>query len=399
MILAAILATTIFPGRFVELPMPTATSINVAIVVPLPAFGARDRAVTRVLGRALLEGTDEFTKNHIRELTHGSGQSVSCSVMPDHIRIQFGFAPQDFASGLIVAKSMIEEATLSDDAVKAAIESLSYAKTSYWTRALLPEAADYDGIKSFDVRLLYYQLFKPERLSIAVSGPFQPDQARDYWVKLYEDWHQKSVRRLVPGVGAEKGLIQASDPVTTIELAGPEFTGSDPKLPAKLLAIYALGAGKDSALWRVVRERLRMSYRQEAFLWPTADGFRARIVIAVKPSDQEGTFAQAAQSALLEDVASWTDANRSRASALAQSVYLRGLPLNPLQLQANGVIGVSQADRTFMTAYWPLKTTKFWSEKDLVKSLQDVSLDDMRDAATDILKSSLPRVISGMNVR
>lgn len=399
MILAAILAATIFPGRFVELPLPNATSIQVAIVAPLPEFGARDRAVSKVLGKTLLDGTEQFTKNHIRQLTFGSGQSVSCTVMPDHIRIQMGFSPQDFGSGLIVAKSLIEEATLSDESIKNAIETLSYSRPNYWARALQPEADDFEGIRPFDVRLLYRQLFKAERVSIAISGPFRENQARDYWLRLYEDFKQPSIRRFVPGVGAEKGLIPPSDPITTIELAGPEFAGSDPKFASRLLATFALGAGKDCSIWQVIRERLKLSYRQEAFLWPTGNGFRTRIVMAVKPNEEEGSYAESVRSALLEDVSAWREANRGRAAAMAESVYLRGLPLNPLQLQVSGQVGVTQRDETFMTAYWPLKTSKFWLEKDLVKSLQAVTLDEMKDAATEMLKGSIPRMISGQNVK
>ncbi len=374
--------------------MPDATAVCVSVVAPTPAFGARDRAISRILTKVLLEGTDQYSKRQLQALTLGSGQPLKFTVMPDHVRIQLGFAPRDLAAGLRTVFSIIDEASLPQDAIDSAMEAMPFAKPDYWSLALQPEIADYAGIRRDDVVRMYRALFRPDRLSIAVSGPFSPGQARNKWLQCCEDWQPRGYWPLIPGSGPERGLIRPSQPISTLELAGPEALVEGPRFPSQLLTTFALGVGKESAVFRAVRQGLRMSYRQEAFLWPTPGGFRTRVLVAVKPSDNEATLADSARAALLEDVATWNDATRARALAMAQAVYGRGLGLNPMILQAEGAVGESQEDRTFMTAYWQIKTGRNWSETDLLASLESVQIDEMRLAANETLKGSTTRIVS-----
>lgn len=396
MIVAGLLALAVFPGRFNAIAMPKATAVNVCIVAPLPLLGAKERAESRVLAKCLLDGTSEYTKRSIRQLTLGSGQMLRCTAMPDHIRLQLGFAPQDLSLGLHVVRSLIEEANLTQESMNAAINALAFVKQDYWSLALAPEIADYEQVKPRSVVEMYAWTFKPDRISVSVSGPTDASTVEDMWARIWEDWTPKRVLSPLPGQPPEKGVTPSGDPITTVELAGPEFSGKDPKLPERLLAIFALGVGKDSAVWHALREKEAISYRQEALLWPTSEGFRPRIIFAARPGDGESALPEKARNALLSEVATWDSSARSRALAMAEGVYVRGLALNPLQFQEQGRIGIRQSDITFMDAYWPIKTGKEWSPTDLLEAMRGVSLDQMRSAAAEMLKGSIPRVIPGL---
>lgn len=395
MILALAASIVLFPGRFVEMPMNEQRSICVSVVAPLGSMSPHDRAVARVLAKCLLDGTADYTRRQLVDLTLGNGLPLQCTVMPDHIRLQLGFEPFNLADGLRATHSILQDASLSEESISKALDALPLAKGNYWGLALQPELADYAGVKRREVLDLYRRAFHPANLSIAVSGPFKSGQARDRWLSFYSEWVRTSPPTSLPGIGQEKAFGKPSREITTIELAGPEFKGVDADFPARLLAAFALGAGKQSSTFRILREKLLVSYRQEALIWPTADGFRMRVIMALKPRQDEKAVAESAKQALIEDVASWGPGARERALAMARAVYVRGLPLNPLQLQASGTVGESPDDRTFMTAYWPMKTGQYWDEKKLLKSLEGVSLEQLKAAAGEALNSSSVLILSG----
>lgn len=375
--------------------MPDAKYCNVCVVAPLPPMGGHDIAVARLLARTILDGTTDYTKRQIIGFTSANGMSLQCTVMPDHIRLQLGFLRGDLSQGLSIVKSIIEDATFSDETVAKALDVLPLAHPGYWGQALMPETPEYKPFYKHELLELYHQAFRPDKISVAVSGPFSPGQARDRWTSLYADWRARSWPNYLPGVSSRLDT-HAGRSVTTFELSGPEFSGTDPRLPARLLAAVALGCGKESSVYRLLREKLLISYRQEAMLWPTSSGFRMRVIAALKPRQDEAGLPDTARQALLDDVATWNAASRERAVAMAEGVFLRGLPLSPLQLQTSGPTRATQDDRTFLTAYWPLKTGSYWSESAILKALRAVSLDDMKVAASEALTDSKSFVISGL---
>lgn len=388
-------ASAIFPGRFVELPMPASDTICISVVAPTGELDPRESGIVRVLARMIPQGALEYPKSKIDALTIPTGHPLTCTVMPDHLCLQADVPAAYLREGLDMVHTLIEKAYLNEEDLDQALGELPFAKNSYWKIALDPMTIDFEKIDRRDIFAMYQKLFQPANLSIAVSGPFADNEARDLWLKYYEDWKPQEILHPRTGLSAEARPMQALQPITTIEVAGTEFKGSDATLPDKLLAIFALGVGKDSTVFRVIRQKLRISYRQEAFLWPTAAGFRPRIIVAVKPRNDEDGLGGQIKSAVLGDVDTWNEATRLRALAMAQAVYGRGLPLDPLVLQTAGNVGLSQDDRTFMTAYWPLKTGQYWIEANLLTSLNKVTLDEMRKAAKDMFGAGMTRIISG----
>jgi hypothetical protein len=161
-------------------------------------------------------------------------------------------------------------------------------------------------------------------------------------------------------------------------------------LAIKLLAVYALGVGKGSAVFRVLREREGWSYRQEAFLWPTPKGFRTRLLMATDlPNDD---WPKAMRAALRADVEGWTDADLKRATGLAKAQMVRGIGPDPFYLTPKGPAGETPAGQAFETAYWHGKAGRALDEARLASQFELVRLDELKETALDMLDRAIGRV-------
>ncbi|MBI1755976.1 MAG: insulinase family protein [Fimbriimonas ginsengisoli] len=378
------------------MPDPTASMVVIEAVVFHPKAGPYDQPMLEVLARTLFEGTDTYPRDELRRLSLGSGGPLRCSTMPDALRIEIGVSPDRLAKGLAVLRSLLTEPLLPDAVVERVKAELPFANRSPWAEAQQPEVLNFGLVRQPDLARFSRRLFRSNHLSVAVSGPFRPNEARDAWMRATSDWQDDPVDFSTPEAANLPEQKRHSKAVTTIELRGTEFSAADTTVPAKVLAAFALGVGKQSAVFRVLRERLRLSYRQEAFLWPTAGGFVPRVVFAVKPSEREGDLGAKAADALRKDVASWTETDRQRAFAMAEAVFERGLDLNPMHLSLLGPQANSQDGRTFLAAYWPVKMGSPWNERRFMASLRAVSLETMRSEADASLATAKVYTISGL---
>ncbi|MCG9894348.1 MAG: hypothetical protein MH204_02585, partial [Fimbriimonadaceae bacterium] len=122
-----------------------------------------------------------------------------------------------------------------------------------------------------------------------------------------------------------------------------------PTASADLVAAAALGTGKDSFLFRVLRERLRLSYRPEASLIPTRDGWVWRMSLIRR----NGSFADLDLPALLrQEIDAWTEADLTRAQRMAQTALTeRVLIDSPLQMQPGRPVRPLPSDYSLWMAW------------------------------------------------
>jgi hypothetical protein len=185
--------------------------------------------------------------------------------------------------------------------------------------------------------------------------------------------------------------LQASQSVdTTLRLEGPAIAGD--QVPATLLAAYALGVGKGSSVFRVLRQQDRISYRQEAYLQGEGSYFRLCVACAFLPRDDEAKLAEQTREQLLADVDQWGDGERARALALANTTLTGWPELVPMNLTGQGPVG--SQDRAFLEAYWPMKTGDPWDPEALLAKMNAVSLADMKTAAKSALRSAQATLVS-----
>lgn len=375
-----------FPGHFSEIPAPNAPDCEVEVIAPLPKdFDAKDRGTALALARTVLVSLDNYTPGQIRGLT--AGRPCECVVMPDCLRIHIETPGQDWRIGLSIAHAAIQDSLFPDDDVKSAIESLPFFKPSYWRYALSSEATSFQGLSKPKLLKFYRQVFRPDHLFVSVRGPFLEGQAFQKWNSYYPDeWKAPIGERLRPA--PEERYASNTGPVTVSELRGPSFSGTAPGLTAKILALYALGAGKDSSVFRIVREKLRLSYRQEALLWPTLEGFEMRIVSVFRPREDEGELPDRVRGELYADCDHWTEATRLHALSMAEASLTRQFVLSPLPFFA-------PEQPAFTAAYWKFKTGHEFDQAGFLDALRQVPLESMISEAKSFLSGARPITLPG----
>jgi hypothetical protein len=207
-----------------------------------------------------------------------------------------------------------------------------------------------------------------------------------------QDWRPGPLPTL-PDISEAKLLTANPAGITTLEWASPEWKSNETS-PARWLALYALGAGKGGSLYRIARERHAWSYRQDAFLWPTFAGWRARLFVPMALADGAADRAKTIADELLTDIATWDEVARARALGMAQANLVRGVPFGPVLL-GDFTLGRTQSDRALWGTYWQMKTGRPWTEGALLGQMDGVTVEDLKSAAVEIVKSAELRILPG----
>ena len=382
MILAGLLAVAIFPGRFVEESVPTAQATLIEAAVVFPCLTPDDRAIEEVIASSLLEGTADYTKSQMKAATSFLGEPLRCSATPDCLRITIGVRKDDWKTGLRILKSLLTNPDLSKDSVEAAKANLPFLNRSPWKSAFDPVLLPYDHVRQQDVSEFWHRNIGPEVVSIVISGPYTPGAPRDFWMEESADW-PASNRHRFPADRRKEIITRRPDlSVSILRWNGPELAPSDAKLAAPLLAAYALGVGKDSAAFRILREKERLSYRQEVVLSPSGNGFRLQLMTAFLPRENEAALPLMIREDMEADIDQWTEATRIRALELARASMLRHALSVPLCVTSEGAL--LPADSLFVEAYWPMKTNEPWNTRRMLGAMEGVSLPELKAISKDL---------------
>lgn len=380
------------PLPLVQISDPSTDLAWVVAVAKLPELGARDRAALDVLARVLPKQTAEYARPEMMTVT--DGRTVQCRALSDCIYIRFAVPKGNEKDGLNMLDALLRRSTLADEQIEKAKAALGATDRGYWQIALSPSFLDYSQVKKDDVVNLYKRVFAPELTQVAIASSSAETSYADHWDTKIEGWTATKPPRFpddTPFTQVEYGPTG----VTLCELAGAESPSTDVTLSSKLLALTALGSGKGSSLHRIIRERHGWSYRQEPVLWPTVKGWQSRLVFPMKNCPNAQQRAETVQKEILEDISAWTEADRTRALSILEGSLTRGLNLCPLACGPQGSPGLDLADRSFMAAYWSLKTGRSWNPASMVSSAGMVSLADLKDLATQMVSQMKPRVIVG----
>lgn len=377
--------------KIVELPDPKSERISVQAIVAMPELGERELAAVRVLEEVLPQGTEEYSVNTLRTYSSLTGQRVRCLAMPDHFRIQLSVPKGQLPLAVSMMDSMLRRASLPQEGITAAVERQPFRFRSYWTEALHPFVPNYSRLTREEVVNLYRSTFWPERITIGVGGAIASGEAHRAFGERFSGWVAPRLRPLrlsKPARPLERRLAG----VTTIELASPPVPGSDASLPAKMLGLMALGTGKGSSAFRIWRDANGWTYRTEAVLWPVVQGFQLRIVAAARPSKHDP---EQMRNALLADIAAWGFETRERALGMAEAVLIHGIPYSPLYLSRDTPLTSSIEDRTFMAAFWQMKTGRAWDAQEILRTMQAVDTETLQKTAKELVEQAYTRVVTG----
>lgn len=380
--------------RTYETPILGADIVVVEAIVPAPGLEAREAAAWRVLGEALLEGTQEYTK--LQLLTYGSQAGIAprVTVLPDHMRIEFAMPKGglDVAVGLL--ESMLRRPSLPAEEVVSIASEMARRRKSVWQEALDPYSPDYSAVKPGDVRELARRAIQPDRVIISIAGAFPVGEGVKQIQSAFSDWKPtkastpRSDKTLLP-------LLARKSEVTTVEWRAPAVAPSDGSYAATILAVFALGVGKEGAMTRILRTANSWSYRQEAVLWPTGKGWQPRFIVAMKLPEEDVEVGERVRKALLEDIATWTEDHRVRALAMAEAALTRRLEVSPFWGGPAGPVALDVADRAFWTGYGALIGSPGFGPSETLEAVRTISLDDLKARAKALLETAAPAIILG----
>jgi predicted Zn-dependent peptidase len=388
------LVAAIAGPRIIEIPDPKAPYITVQAVVHIGTLDARSRALAQVLNDTLLDATEGYNHDKLLQYATLVGEPPRCTLSADHFRIQVEVPRGQSALAGDLSNEILRHARLDPEAVSDAVGHLTQQSISYWRETIEPWSLSFDRIKPKDVQEFYAKTFLPESTTIAVAGPFKPGEAKTELDRQLGDWTSPKVKGRDSAGEPPKSLSTHSFPITSCELHGSQYSSSDDSLPVQFLSATALGVGKWSTLHRVVREKMGLSYQQEAIISPTPLGFQTRLIIFTKPGEGDSRFAEQVKGALLSDVSSWTEQIRMRALGMAEAFLMKGSPISPLLVDSVVPVGDSLEDRTFMQAYWQDKAGTPWEPRKLLDQMSKIKLEELKRMAAEFVTGSSTRLIT-----
>ncbi|HEY3780603.1 MAG TPA: insulinase family protein [Fimbriimonadaceae bacterium] len=397
MIIALAALAAISP-QVLELPDPNAEYITFQAIVKIGNLGGKDQICAQMVQDLLTDASENFNEDQIRQFSTLAGESMRCTLSGDHFRVQLEVPKGRMDLGGEILGDLLENPRFQQDALDAEIQTASTRPHSYWAEALSPFSLNYKKITRNEVLNFYHRTFIPSATTVAIGGNFSAWEGQQAIDKYFVDWQNpKPPPRYLHKVEDPPAplLGRHTFPITTVELYGPEFTVSDAEFPAQILVATALGSGKWSSMHRILREKLGLSYVQQAVISPTPGGFQMHLIMLTSPFSDEVGLIESMRSALLEDVKTWDESTRQRALGMAQGYLLNGAPMSPLFLDGSSTVGYSLEDQTFLQGYWHEKAKQGWDSKKLLDLMSKTSLDDMRKMAQNMLTGAQGGVISG----
>lgn len=379
-------------------PNPKAPDLCVEAVVPLTGIGDVDPGAAQVMAECLLLDNGVFSARQIRETCSQAGVAPSVEAMPDHIRISLRFPPGRLRDAVPMLAAMLTRAEFTPQAIKKAMERIEHPE-SVWERALSPIDPGSSLPTSEALRQVYEAACRPERVVVVFGGAVDGLEALRLWNEKVDGWHVEPAKALPTPSSPLFAWRGHDSPVSTFEWRGPEFPAWDAALSTRMVAVAALGFGKGSTLYRLVREQRGLSYRQDAFLWPSPFGFRPRLLFASKRMP-DAAAVDALRKQLLVAVASWTETDLARAKGIVRSAVDLRIVEPPIVLSARRALRPGdESDRLFEEAYWVAKTGAAFDRARLLSRIDLVPLQDIKDMASEWLERAEPLLIPGLGER
>jgi hypothetical protein len=370
----------------VEYREPRATEISIQIMARIPRLTARQEDSLEALRDCLLHRPDGYGPKDIFDVTNGD--TIRSQIGPDYIRLSFHVPSNGLHGGLSLAEALVQQnGNLWDtQPVTTAINPWRFAIRPL-VRTRVP--------KPYQVQDLYRTLFRPENICLAIGGPIVPGEATQIWRSKMAAWSPPPV---LPPSKYEPLPIPSSKNLgglDSVEIRGPAFAADDPMISSRILAVIALGTGKGSSAFRVARQKLAFSYRQEGFLYPETNGWRCRLIFIRKPATGLQEAGAKLQKEIAEDVSQWTERDRIRALGMTDAFLNRGVGPSPFAFGVDGAVDNGLEGRTFLNAYWKMKTGTTWNAENLRLSLENVSLESLKRAASEIVNSGSVQILPG----
>jgi hypothetical protein len=289
----------------------------------------------------------------------------------------------DLNSGLSILNSVLTEPSFIKEAMKPAATSLG----SFWQLAYETVPIVECNFEPWQVQLIWNSSVNRDTITIGVRGNFQKGAPTKRWNEL-GGWLPITDRRL-PNFLGKKTLAEVQRNTKLLLFETPTLTPSGSEISEALLASTILGTGKECLLWRICREEMMMSYRQEAFLYPDRKGWRLRIAIATDENGIAPESISTVRDRLIKAVNELKSSDLVWAKGAARGYLQNQLQTLPMVLGVGGILSEEPADQLYL--FWQAKLNRNWNPNEILESMEKVQL--------DIVKKHLIEMLNQMNVQ
>lgn len=375
------------PASIEVVPSADPQIIRADIFVRRKKGGPLDDAIENVLGQLIGVESADFAAVNFNDYTADTGDPLKVEVVPSGIHIQFGLNAVDSGLFVPIVMNLLAKTQISTQGTAFAVGKLAVSDPTMRDLVMNPTPLPYGDVTSRSVAQAYHRQFRPENFTITVAaGPQFASLGTDLQKQL-SSWTPPPPEWWVPDPLPAKPWIPAGKPVP-IALVSASVSPKSPAFPTCLLAMIALGAGKGSLLWKMVRQSHRWSYLQEADFVPTPGGLEPVIFFAASPSApnlkaNEAQFKQV----LLAASAKLTQGDLNRALAYADSLFVRGYGMNPFHLLSE----TDPPDPLYLDSLWRSYGADDPRFTDLAVAMRNIGLDQVRAEIKRIIDSSTLR--------
>lgn len=358
--------------KVIEQSVPNSGRICVQAVIKLPPMSPREWGALLIIRDAMADGTKGYTGFDLLNYVTAAGDPMKITLANDHLRIGYALPPGNLAISSDILEELLDKAYLNDEKLKKIAEETPFLRMGPWEQTFSAWRPDFSELKRDDILRVYRRVFRPEQTTVAVSGDFAKGEGEKEFTERFSDWKPENPgrRRILEGKPGPAPQVRG----TALTSIGADVTAAPAEL---LLAAYALGVGKGAAAFRVVREELRLSYRQEALLIPAEKGWRLALMFQHTGEIDKAKLKEA----LKKDIEGWTPETLDRAKGMMSASFDFDLGGLPICLNPRGPLTLSLEDRTYWQAYIAMKTGTALDIETMRLAARELSLQSLKATA------------------
>ncbi len=354
--------------------------VQIECLIPTDKVPLHRRWLLELICRTIPQGTENFAANQMKKVVR-NWSPPTVLLNSDHVRIAFTVSEDDLSEGYSLLESILLRPTLLkaelDKSIDQAFRTLEDPWESVESRR---DGAPY-AVTSEDARSYWRWFVSNHRPTIHVFSSLTEGSLTSRWTSRPVSWPNPV--RQEPYVRERRITAPQSSNQLVEAVPTRLLPKSDPNLAAVFVGLSILAHGKEAVLFKVVRENLKMSYRQDAMLTAAPEGW----IIRLKWGGESKADKVAVKEALLTAIDGLSEGDLIRATRLLESGMKGVLPLSYLQVGPEdtdtGRIG-SPAWRS----YWRFKTGRDWNEETFLQQAQMARLEEMKD----LLKSWIQKL-------
>jgi len=359
------------------------TPVSMTCLVRTGQLSQRQDHALRMALAKMQQGSPRHSEGTIRDLLGGS--SVMIERLPAHVRISMGGPPEAGQSALSILFGLLTQVKFEVTDLVALEQALAeQGPDPVWTWHL-ESSRDSRPVTLPELRQVYHSVFQPKNISIAIHGGAGQTDFTSQWRTLEDEWTVRPTNEFF--------LNAAETPNQKLRIGQISLVGSSASWrPDRHLALCALGIGKGSLIFKAWRETMGISYAQEAAWLPMAEGF-APVFWAKTDDETVRSEPETMRKQLLDGIEGWTEADRVRALGIQRGIEKGTVPFGAfVSTPSRTATGGNAMDRTFLQALWLSQMRSRQDPNQLSAQLEGVTLDEMKQAATEMVKSAVVHV-------